>query len=149
MTDDSSPEASAIDGVTTVPLDALELDAVTQSDDAGAWLAGFPFSPDRPGETVGAAADYTVVYNELEPGNRIGRHRDGVDEVVLVLEGEVEASAEGETTRLAANTLTVVPAGVDHAVENVGSTTARLVGFFPAAPVESSFDAPLNPDEES
>ena len=149
MTKDSSSEPSAIDGVTTVPLDALQLDAVTQSDDAAAWLAGFPFSPDRPGETVGTAADYTVVYNELEPGDRIGRHRDGVDEVVLVLDGEIEASAEGETARLAANTLTVVPAGVAHAVQNVGSTTARLVGFFPAAPVESSFESTLNPDEES
>ena len=112
----------------------LDLDAVTQPDDPDAeWLASFPFSPDRPGETTAEADDYTVVYNELAPGKRIGRHTDAVDELFFVLAGTVEASVGEETP---------------HHVTNVGDDTARMVGVFPAAPVDSEFETEPEPADE-
>jgi mannose-6-phosphate isomerase-like protein (cupin superfamily) len=125
----------------TIRFDALELDAIEQDDPNAHWLAGFPFSPDRPGETTMESTDYTVVYNELDPDARIGTHRDAVDELLIVLAGTVEAVVGSETATVEAGTLTVIPADTDHAVRNVGSETARMVGYFGTAPVDSTFDS--------
>jgi len=126
--------------VQTVRFDDLDLDAVAQDAPDAAWLAGFPFDPDRPGGTTGDDAAYTVVYNELEPGRRIGRHTDSVDELLLVLAGTVEATVGEETGTVAATSLAILPAGTPHAVANVGGETARLVGLFPDADVRSTFE---------
>jgi len=133
----------------TIRFDALELDAVEQDDPNAHWLAGFPFSPDRPGETTMESDDYTVVYNELDPGARIGKHCDAVDEILIVLAGTVEAVVGPETATVEAGTLTVIPADTDHVVRNVGSETAQMVGLFGAAPVDSTFDSePTLADED-
>jgi quercetin dioxygenase-like cupin family protein len=130
----------------------LDLDAVTQDIDPDAeWLAGFPFSPDRPGETTAESAEYTVVYNELAPGKRIGRHADGVDELLFVLAGTVEATVGDERATADAGTLAVVPAETPHSVRNVGDDPAQLVGVFATAPVASTWDtepAVVDADEE-
>jgi quercetin dioxygenase-like cupin family protein len=124
----------------------LDLDAVTQPDDPDAdWLASFPFSSDRPGETTAEADDYTVVYNELDPGKRIGRHTDAVDELFFVLAGTIEASVGDETATVEPGSLAVIPAETPHHVENVGDDTARMVGVFPTAPVDSSFETEPEP----
>jgi quercetin dioxygenase-like cupin family protein len=123
----------------TVRLADLELDAVEQSGDAR-WLASFPFSPDRPGETATESTDYTVVYNELDPGTEIGRHTDAVDELVVVLAGTVVATVDGETATVEADSLAVVPAETPHSVRNVGSETARLLGVFCTVPLSSTFE---------
>jgi quercetin dioxygenase-like cupin family protein len=127
----------------------LDLDAVTQPDDSDAeWLASFPFSPDRPGETTGQADDYTVVYNELDPGKRIGRHTDAVDELFFVLAGTVETTVGEETATVESGTLAVIPAETPHHVTNVGDDAARMVGVFPTAPVESAFETEPEPADE-
>lgn len=123
----------------TIRFAELELDEVEQDSPKAHWLAGFPFSPDRPGETAMESTEYTVVYNELDPGARIGQHRDAVDELLIVLAGTVEAIVGAETATVDAGTLTVIPADADHSVRNVGSETAHMVGLFGAAPVESTF----------
>lgn len=137
-------------GMDIVRFADLDLDAVRQADDPDAeWLASFPFSPDRPGETTTEADGYTVVYNELAPGKRIGRHTDGVDELLFVLAGTVEASVGDETATAAGGTLAVIPAETPHHVTNVGEDTARMVGVFPTAPVDSQFETdPELVDEE-
>ncbi len=67
-------------------LSETDLDAVEQPEIDGArWLSAFPFTPDRSGETLSTADNYTVVYNEMEPGTHIGTHQDGVDEIVYVI----------------------------------------------------------------
>jgi len=126
----------------TLRLADLDAETVAQEDDEGAhWLAAFPFTPGAPGETTAPSDDYTVVYNELDPGARIGSHRDGVDELVYVIEGELAATVDGETATAAAGDLAVVPADAPHAVENVGDGTAKLLGFFASGDFESSFES--------
>lgn len=134
---------------------ALTLETVEQADvnvdtDTGArWRAAFPFDADRPGETLGEHADHTVVYNELDPGTRIGTHRDAVDELLFVLGGTVEAVVDGEATTVEAESLAVVPAGRPHSVRNVGSDPARLVGVFATGELDSTFETePVVVDDE-
>lgn len=132
----------------TIHFDDLELDEVEQAADGARWMAGFPFSPDRPGETTMTASEYTVVYNELAAGDHIGRHRDAVDELLVVLEGTIEASVGEETHSVEAGTLAVIPGATDHEVRNVGSETARLLGIFADAPVDSTFESVPYPTSE-
>lgn len=87
-------------------------------------------------------ASTTVVYFEIEPGRRLGRHADSAEEVLLVLEGEVEAVVGDERARLRPGGVAVVPARVPHEVRNAGDATARIAGVFSSAAVVSTFDEP-------
>lgn len=86
-----------------------------------------------------------VVYFEIDPGNYLGTHTDSAEEIVLILSGTVEASLGEERAQLSANQAVLIPAMVPHGVRNVGDETARCVGFFAAATVESTFDQPMMP----
>jgi quercetin dioxygenase-like cupin family protein len=91
------------------------------------------------------AENSTVVYFELEPGKQIGTHTDSVEEVVLLLEGTVGVTVDGEEGKLSAGELALVPAMAPHTVRNIGSGPARGVGFFAAARVVSTFEHELSP----
>jgi quercetin dioxygenase-like cupin family protein len=86
-----------------------------------------------------------VVYFEIEPGHYLGTHTDSAEEIVLLLSGTVEATVGDETGRLTAGQAALIPAMAPHGIRNVGQETARCVGFFAAAVVESTFDQPLMP----
>jgi quercetin dioxygenase-like cupin family protein len=64
------------------------------------------------------------------PGQRWEDFVHDVDELVLVVEGELELEVEGERHRPAGGEELLVPAGARHSVRNVGGTTARwLYGY--------------------
>jgi quercetin dioxygenase-like cupin family protein len=86
-----------------------------------------------------------VVYFELEPGHRLGSHTDSAEEILLILEGEAEATVGDEQGRVSAGEMAVVPAMVPHALRNVGDETVRVVGFFSSNVVMSTFDRPMMP----
>jgi quercetin dioxygenase-like cupin family protein len=86
-----------------------------------------------------------VVYFEIEPGDYLGTHTDSAEEIVLILSGTVEASLGEERAQLSANQAVLIPAMVPHGIRNVGTETARCVGFFAAATVVSTFDQPMMP----
>jgi quercetin dioxygenase-like cupin family protein len=86
-----------------------------------------------------------VVYFELAPGCRLGTHTDSAEEILLILEGEAEATVGDETGRVCAGDMAVVPAMVPHALRNVGDETVRVVGFFSSNVVASVFDRPMMP----
>ena len=86
-----------------------------------------------------------VVYFELEPGHRLGTHTDSAEEILLILEGEAEATVGDEQGRVSAGDMAVVPAMVPHALRNVGDETLRVVGFFSSSTVMSTFDQPVVP----
>lgn len=93
---------------------------------------------------TGAAAS-GVVYFEVEPGGRLGRHTDSTEEVILVLAGEAEAEVDGERDRLGPGGLALVPAMVPHDIRNVGDDTLRVVGFFAGAALVHRFFEPFLP----
>jgi quercetin dioxygenase-like cupin family protein len=86
------------------------------------------------------ARNTAVVYFELEPGMRLARHTDSAEEILVVLEGEVEATIGDETGRVSAGGMAVVPALVPHGAANVGSGTARIAGFFSSNTIVAVFD---------
>jgi quercetin dioxygenase-like cupin family protein len=90
-------------------------------------------------------ASSSVVYFEIEPGNYLGTHTDSAEEIVLLLSGTVEASLGDERGVLSAGQAVLVPAMAPHGIRNIGQETARCVGFFAAATVESTFDQPMMP----
>jgi quercetin dioxygenase-like cupin family protein len=97
---------------------------------------------------TGAAAS-GVVYFEVEPGGRLGRHTDSAEEVILVLDGEAEAEVDGERERLGQGGLALVPAMAPHDVRNVGAGPLRMVGFFAGAALVHRFFEYLPGAEEA
>jgi quercetin dioxygenase-like cupin family protein len=121
-------------------IDELELMEVSYEDDPTMRAnVNFPFY-------VGTGTRNTaVVYFELEPGCRLGSHTDSAEEILLILEGEAEATVGDEQGRVSAGDMAVVPAMVPHALRNVGVETVRVAGFFSSNVVVSTFDRPLMP----
>lgn len=121
-------------------IENLELAEVSYEDDPTMRVkVNFPFY-------VGTGTKNTaVVYFELEPGHRLGSHTDSAEEILLILQGEAEATVGDETGRVSAGDMAVVPAMVPHSLRNVGDETVRVVGFFSSNVVVSTFDRPMMP----
>ncbi len=127
----------------TADLNALEMFEAWYADDPAMRVtASYPFYAATGNESS------SVVYFEIEPGCYLGTHTDSAEEIVLILAGTVEASLGEETGQLAAGQAVLIPAMVPHGVRNTGDETARCVGFYSAATVESTFDRPIMPPGE-
>ncbi len=87
----------------------------------------------------------SVVYFELEPQRRLGRHTHSAEEVVLAVEGTVEVTVGDETETLTAPALAVVPPLAPHDVRNAGEGTARCAGVMASAAVVTVFEQELMP----
>lgn len=124
----------------TADLNKLEMiEAWYEEDPAMRITFKFPFYAATGNESS------SVVYFEIEPGHCLGTHTDSAEEIVLILSGTVEASLGDETGQLSAGQAVLIPEMVPHGVRNIGDETARCVGFFSAAIVESTFDQPMMP----
>ena len=86
-----------------------------------------------------------VVYVNVEPGMRLGRHSHNAEEILLILEGTMELSMGGEQQQLSAGEVALIPAGMIHDQLNVGSETVRCVAFFSSAAVLHDWEVPLMP----
>ncbi len=93
------------------------------------------------------AASTAVVYFEVEPGKRLASHHDGAEEVLYIAQGEGIATIGSESGPVRSGDLAVVPAWVIHGVENTGTETLKVVGFFGSATVTHQFTEPLLPGE--
>ena len=82
----------------------------------------------------------------LEPAARCLSTPDSARSSWSSCGGEVEASVDGETGMLRSGQLAVVPPMAPHALRNVGSGDARVLGFFAASAVISTFAAPMGPE---
>lgn len=124
----------------TADLTTLAMGDIWYEDDAAMRLkATFPFYAATGNQSS------AVVYFEIEPGHYLGTHTDSAEEIVLILTGTVEASLGEATGQLSAGQAVLIPAMVPHGIRNIGAETARCVGFFAAATVESTFDQPVMP----
>jgi quercetin dioxygenase-like cupin family protein len=124
----------------TANLGSLEmLEAWYENDDRMRVTVNFPFFAATGNKSS------SVVYFEIEPGRYLGTHTDSAEEILLILSGEVEASVGDQRGHLTAGEAALIPAMVPHGVRNVGDQTARCVGFFSSATVESTFEQPMMP----
>jgi hypothetical protein len=86
----------------------------------------FPIS-----SATGTAASASV-YFELEPGDHVGGHTEG-------LVGD-------EVARAHAGQIVVVPAMMRHDMTNAGQGILRVLGTFASSTVVSTFEEPIAPD---
>jgi quercetin dioxygenase-like cupin family protein len=125
-----------------VAINIRELELVEGwADDDESVRARFSF----PITAASGAASTSVVYFELEPGNRLSPHTHTAEEVLLILEGTAEAILGERSTTLAADGMTVIPANVMHNVVNAGSGTLRAVGFFSSAATVNMYEHVIMP----
>ena len=103
------------------------------------FAAIFPLG-ERHGATTG-----TVGYYIIEPGKHTGVHRDNVEEIAFVTEGEGEVFQIGGSRPLVAGQFYVFPAGTDHDVYAHGSTALRLLSFFATTEIISTFQQAIYP----
>lgn len=83
----------------------------------------FPlFESDDPNAEVGS---YVIGPGERVPENGTTSH-DG-DEISVILSGKIDLEAEGERTTVGPESVTIIPAGVEHYSENTTSEPVRLV----------------------
>jgi quercetin dioxygenase-like cupin family protein len=101
----------------------------------------FPHSSSEGNESL------ATVYFEIEPGDRLAVHQDSAEELLLVLQGEGEAIVGDETGIARAGEIVTVPAMVRHGIRNVGTETLRVLGFFSASTVVSTFEEPIGPGD--
>ena len=93
---------------------------------------------------VGNASTATV-YFELEPGMHVGMHQDSSEELLLILEGEGEATVGDESAVALTGAILTVPAMEPHDIRNVGAGTLRVLGFFSAPTLIATFEEPVAP----
>ena len=112
------------------------------------WLDSDPnarvhvnFPLNRVAGTQGGA----VVYFEVRPGERLGRHTDSPEEILYIVQGTAEAEVGDERGIVRAGDLALIPAMVPHALRNVGDETVKVVGFFSEPEVLSTFEEPVQP----
>jgi quercetin dioxygenase-like cupin family protein len=74
-----------------------------------------------------------TVYFELDPGDELGTHTDSTEEILLIIEGSVEATVGGEKSTASQGDLLLVPEMVPHNFRNIGKESAKVLGFFGGA----------------
>jgi quercetin dioxygenase-like cupin family protein len=129
----------------TVNTTTLNLVETWLDSDAEHVRVNVNFPLNRAAGTEGGA----VVYFEIEPGHRLGRHTDSPEEILYIVAGTAEAEVGDERGVVTAGDLAVIPAMVPHAVRNIGDGTLKVIGFFSEPDVTSTFDEPVQPIGQS
>jgi quercetin dioxygenase-like cupin family protein len=111
-----------------VEIDKLELNEFIAKNNPGQRAkATFPL--------LGAhgTKESAVVYFEIDPGEELGSHTDSAEEILLIMEGNVEAVVGEKKTEASRGNLLLVPKMVSHNFRNIGSGKAKVLGFFGGA----------------
>lgn len=91
-----------------------------------------------------------MVYVELDPGEELGTHTDSAEEILLVLDGKIEATVDKESAEASVGGLVLVPKMVPHNFRNIGNTTAKVLGFFGGANnIVATFENVWSPTESN
>lgn len=80
------------------------------------------FESDEPNVEAGS---YVIEPGERVPENETTSHAG--DEISVILSGEIELVVDGEYTTVGPESVTVIPAGVDHYSKNATDEPVRLV----------------------
>lgn len=79
-------------------------------------------------------ADETAIWEQwIEPHGHIPLHYHDVEEVLLILEGEVWLTIEEETSAVTGPATIIVPPRQIHGLRPRASTRVHLLAFFPVA----------------
>jgi mannose-6-phosphate isomerase-like protein (cupin superfamily) len=76
---------------------------------------------------VATAEHSQVVLMTIPPGEEIGEEvHEGIDQLLVFVEGEAEAIVAGESSALGAGRAVLVPGGTRHNFRNTGNSPLRL-----------------------
>ena len=126
--------------LTIDPRDLELADAWQEGDERARWRSAAATTP-----MAGAAASGSSVL-EIDPGRRLPRHTDSVEETIVVLSGAAEVLIGEESARVPAGGLAVVPAEVPHEVRNLGREPLRFVALYAGTDVVTRYAEPVQPD---
>ena len=84
-------------------------------------------------------------WNDPGVGAPTHSHPDGLEEIIMVLEGSAEFWIDGEHSRLEAGDLAILPPYSHHGFANVGEGTLRVLAVFSSPTAPTIFDE--RPDE--
>ncbi|MEZ4811176.1 MAG: cupin domain-containing protein [Allomuricauda sp.] len=131
--------------MTTVNVNEIELNEfIGKEDKKQHCKATFPLVG------VHGSKQLATVYFELEPGDNLGRHTDSAEELLIILEGTVEAAVGKEAIEAKAGGLVLVPEMVPHDLKNTGTITAKVLGVFGGANnIVATFDKAMLPTESN
>ena len=111
-----------------INLNNLELAEFTAKDNPGQRCrATFPLL------AAHGSKQSALVFIELDPDEELGAHTDSAEELLLVMEGAIEATVGNETASALKGELVLVPKMVPHNFRNTGSGKAKVLGFFGGA----------------
>lgn len=114
--------------MTKIDLNNLELNEFTAKENPKQHCkATFPMF------AAHGTVDSATVYFELEPGEELGNHTDSAEELLLILQGEVEAIVGDEKGKASQGNLLHVPKLVPHNFKNIGNSKVKVLGFFGGA----------------
>ena len=106
------------------------------------WRSKLATTPDD-----GARASSTSLL-EVEPGCALARHTDSAEEVVVVVGGVAEIEVGGETGRVSAGGVALVPEAVPHQVRSVGDEPLRFVACYADVDVVTTYEDEVQPGGE-
>jgi quercetin dioxygenase-like cupin family protein len=122
-------------------LDELEFaDAWIDGDDTARWRSASGHSP-----SCGARSSGSSVL-EVDPGHRLPTHTDSAEETIVVLAGTAEVCIDGETAKVTAGGLALVPKEVVHEVRNVGDDVLRFTAVYAEPDVVTTYEQAVQPD---
>jgi quercetin dioxygenase-like cupin family protein len=87
----------------------------------------------------------TLVYLEVDPGQRIPLHTHSSEEIFVVLAGTGVVTSGDEEWSASAGAIAVAPAFTPHGWENTGTDTLKLAGFLGANVFVTEFEEPVEP----
>ncbi|HEX8086374.1 MAG TPA: cupin domain-containing protein [Solirubrobacteraceae bacterium] len=85
---------------------------------------------------------------EVDPGCALPRHADSAEETVVVVSGVAEVTIAGESGRVEAGGVALVPKDVPHQVRSVGDEALRFVAVYAAAEVVTTYEDEVQPSGE-
>lgn len=119
----------------------LELsDSWQDGDETARWRSGPGHSPSQGARSSGSSL------LEVDPGNRLPRHTDSAEEMIVVLTGTAEIHVADEHARVEAGGLAVVPKLVPHEVCNAGEGVLRFAAIYAEPDVVTRYERPVQPD---
>jgi mannose-6-phosphate isomerase-like protein (cupin superfamily) len=79
-------------------------------------------------------------WNEPGVGAPVHVHPDGLEEILMVVEGTAEMWIDGETTILEAGDTVILRPYTHHGFKNIGEGTLHVIGVFSSAVAPTIFD---------
>ena len=92
------------------------------------WRPGYR-KWDIAGRDQGVTSTFSL--NTAEPGAGAPLHTHTIDELIVIVEGQLEVRIDGETQIVGKDHTLVISPGTEHGFKVVGDQPAQLLVFFP------------------